>query len=581
MHRNKLHSPVFRAALVAVWLMSLGALLLAFPAAAQTELPVPRNETIFLEDSPGPYTVFDSFNQRIPQGNEFANGYNQIVVENLFLANFATGEVEPWLAESYEYNDDYTELTIHLRGDVRWNDGEPFTADDVVFTINLLKDTPALNGNAPMAEFVESATATDATTVTIALTKAGPRFIYNFFGQVGGWEVWPKHIWENQDPLTFKNNPPVTTSVWKLNQVLPDLKMFIWERDDNYWGKDIRFPEARYVIYRNAPASADADYQDYVSNYIDHAHNIQWPQMLQAQEANPAAVFGSFDDPCPRGIWINNQKYPLSLPEVRWALSDLVDRDKIANVIWQPPTVPADHPWSNWALLQKFLDPDVLAEYAVKFDIDSANARLDGIGFTNRDGDGIRLDDQGNRLSFDIITPAQVGTGEYQIAQDLAEQALNAGIELNVSYEVGATFDNNRLTGNFDITSHWLCWTALDPLDLYGEYTSDRPIPTNGERNPCDCNWIGFQDPEFDAAVEIIKQNGPDTPEAQAAYSDALREWMANMPAIPVVQTIYFMPWNETYWTGWPVSSDMFTVPFTWWATFVKVPFELKSTGAS
>ena len=56
---------------------------------------------------------------------------------------------------------------------------------------------------------------------------------------------------------------------------------------------------------------------------------------------------------------------------------------------------------------------------------------------------------------------------------------------------------------------------------------------------------------------------------------------MANMPAIPVVQTIYVMPWNTTYWTGWPVSSDMFTVPFTWWATFVKVPFELKSTGAS
>ncbi len=568
-----------RIALVAVFFVAISAFTLR-PIAAQSELPVPRNETIFMEDSPGPYTVFDSFNQRIPQGNEFANGYNQIVVENLFLANFATGDIEPWLASGYKYNDDYTELTITLRDNVKWNDGVAFTADDVVFTIDTLKNTPALSGAAVMGEFVDSATATDATTVTIKLLKPGPRFIYNFFGQVGGWEVWPKHIWENQDPLTFKNNPPVTTSVWKLKQVLPDLKMFIWERDDNYWDKAERFPEAKYVIYRNAPASADADYQDFVTNAIDHAHNIQWPQIQQAQQVNSATTSGSFDDPCPRGIWINNQKYPLSLPEMRWALSDLVDRDKIANVIWQPPTVPADHPWSNWALLKKFIDPAVLEEYPVVFDVDKANALLDGLGFTERNGDNIRLDDKGNPLSFNIITPASVGNGEYQIAQDLSEEALNAGIDLTVRHEDGAVFDNDRLTGNFDITSHWLCWTALDPLDLYGSYTSDQPIPTNGERI-ADGNWIGFKDPAFDAAVDIIKTNGPDTDAAKAAYSTAFEEWMKNMPAIPVVQTIYVMPWNTTYWTGWPVDSNMFTVPFTWWATFVKVPFQLKSTGAS
>ena len=568
-----------RIALVAVFFVAISAFTLR-PLVAQSELPVPRNETIFMENSPGPYTVFDSFNQRIPQGNEFANGYNQIVVENLFLANFATGDIEPWLATGYSYNDDYTELTINLRDNVKWNDGVAFSADDVVFTIDTLKANAALSGNAPMAEFVDSATATDATTVVIKLTKSGPRFIYNFFGQVGGWEVWPKHIWENEDPLTFKNNPPVTTSVWKLKQVLPDLKMFIWERDDNYWDKAERFPEAKYVIYRNAPASADADYQDFVTNAIDHAHNIQWPQIQQAQQVNPATTSGAFDDPCPRGVWVNNQKYPLSLPEMRWALSDLIDRDKIANVIWQPPTVPADHPWSNWALLKKFIDPAVLEEYPVIFDVDKANAILDGLGFTERNGDDIRLDDKGNPLSFTVITPATVGNGEYQIAQDMSEQALNAGIELTVRHEDGAVFDNDRLTGNFDITAHWLCWTALDPLDLYGAYTSDQPIPTNGERIP-DGNWIGFQDPAFDAAVEIIKTNGPDTDAAKAAYSTAFREWMMNMPAIPVVQTIYVMPWNTTYWTGWPVDENMFTVPFTWWATFVKVPFQLKSTGAS
>jgi peptide/nickel transport system substrate-binding protein len=48
------------------------------------------------------------------------------------------------------------------------------------------------------------------------------------------------------------------------------------------------------------------------------------------------------------------------------------------------------------------------------------------------------------------------------------------------------------------------------------------------------------------------------------------------MPAIPVIQTIYFMPWNQTYWKGWPTEGNYYTLPFTWWATFSKVPFQLK-----
>jgi len=551
-----------------------------FPTAlfAQSDLPVPREETIFLEDTPGPFTIFDSFNTRIPNGNQFANGFFQIGMEYLFLANFATGEVEPWLATGYEYNDDYTELTIKLNENVHWNDGEPFTADDVVFTINTVIAEPAL-GEDTIREFVAEASAPDPTTVLLKLSKPGPRFIYQFYGQVTGFVIWPKHIWEGQDPLTFKNNPPVTTSVWKLKETLPNLLMYIWERDENYWAKDIRFPEAKYIVYRNAPSSPDADYQEFVAGNIDHAHNIQWLQVQQAQAESPNIISGAFQDPCPRGMWINTQRYPLSKPEVRWALSYLVNRDKIANVIWQPPTVAADHPWSDWAILAPFLDQGVLDEYQIAFDPAKAAEILDGLGFV-AGADGIRVDDQGNPLSFTVITPAQVGNGEYQIAEDVAAEAAKIGIQLNVQYLAGAPFDEALNTGNFDMTSHWLCGAWLDALDLYQTYVSTRPIPRNGERIPGGNNYIGLENPALDDAVARLQVVSADTPEAQAAYVDALNAWMGAMPAIPVVQTIYVMPWNTTYWEGWPVDENMYTVPFTWWATFYKVPFALKRAGS-
>ena len=540
-------------------------------AAPGGELPVPRDETIYMEDS-ATFRIFDSYNRFIPNGNDFANGFLQIGTEYLFYANFATGEIQPWLATEYSYNDDFTEMTIKLRDDVKWNDGEPFTADDVVFTVNMVKGNNALSFGSTMQEFVEDVTAPDATTVVFTLTKPAPRFHYTFFAQVADFSPVPKHIWDGQDPLTFKNDPPVTTSVWKLSQTLPDLRMFVWERDENYWGKDEQFPAAKYIVYRTAPPK-DADYQDLVNNVIDHAHRLEWPQVELAMQNNPNVVVGPFQDPCPRGLWINNAKYPLSNSQVRWALSYLVNRDKVANVIWQPPTVPATHPWSEWKLLEQYLDPDVIAKYPIEYAPDKAAKILDDLGFAPG-SDGIRVDDQGNRMSYNIITPAEVGVGEYQIAQDLAEEAAKVGIELTVQAVTGPVFDESTSTGNFDITSHWLCGAFIDALNLYQPYQSKNSAPI-GERANAG-NWIRLENDKLDAAVAKLEVLSPDSEEAKAAYSEALDAWMEAMPAIPVVQTLYVMPWNTTHWTNWPTEDNMYTVPFTWWALWYPVSFQVQ-----
>ena len=65
--------------------------------------------------------------------------------ETLVLSNNYTGEIQPWLAESYRWTEDLLTLTLNLRDYVYWNDGEKFTADDVFFTLNLSKENPALD----------------------------------------------------------------------------------------------------------------------------------------------------------------------------------------------------------------------------------------------------------------------------------------------------------------------------------------------------------------------------------------------------------------------------------------------------
>ncbi|MYH58817.1 MAG: ABC transporter substrate-binding protein, partial [Boseongicola sp. SB0675_bin_26] len=78
-----------------------------------------------------------NFNWFTP-GTKRMHGAHQAMWEPLFILNYGTGDLDPWLATGYSQNDDSTEFTIVLRDGVAWSDGEAFNADDVVFTVNMV-----------------------------------------------------------------------------------------------------------------------------------------------------------------------------------------------------------------------------------------------------------------------------------------------------------------------------------------------------------------------------------------------------------------------------------------------------------
>jgi peptide/nickel transport system substrate-binding protein len=106
-----------------------------------------------------------------------ASGMHQLIYEYFFYINMQTGELIPWLATGYNYSPDYTVLTVYLRKGVTWSDGKPFTADDVVFTYNLLLQHGAkLVWGDIVQQYVESVTKIDDYTVQFKLKNPNPRF---------------------------------------------------------------------------------------------------------------------------------------------------------------------------------------------------------------------------------------------------------------------------------------------------------------------------------------------------------------------------------------------------------------------
>src|SRR5579884_1389352 len=123
--------------------------------------------TLRLTSAPG-QTNPDLFNPffNTNQGGDW--GAQGMLYEELYFTNLYTGQTMPWLASSYSYSKDLTQLTFNIRPGVKWNDGQAFTSQDVVFTFNLMKAHPVLDQNGVMP-LIKSVSAPDSNTVVFTL----------------------------------------------------------------------------------------------------------------------------------------------------------------------------------------------------------------------------------------------------------------------------------------------------------------------------------------------------------------------------------------------------------------------------
>src|SRR5690606_30340586 len=186
----------------------------------------------------------ESHNPYLGDSSASKYGYAKVIFEPLALVN-PTGDLgtTPWLAESVEWNDDYTELTVVPRSGVKWSDGEDFTADDIVFTFDQFKsgklsDTSGLKYQGATVDG-------DSITLSFADSK------YTSQSRVLHTPIVPKHIWENiddpnTDPLTGEGlavgTGPYVLDNWSTESVT-------LTANKDYWGGEPTVPELHYVSY--------------------------------------------------------------------------------------------------------------------------------------------------------------------------------------------------------------------------------------------------------------------------------------------------------------------------------------------
>lgn len=391
-----------------------------------------------------PMTSTDAYSGQV-------NGY---VFDRLIKRNLDTLEIEPHLAERWEISEDKKTYTFYLRKNVRWHDGQPFTADDVVFSYHLLMmpdvEAPGLK---TYFKDVEDVIRIDDHTVACRY-----REVYFLGLSVCGatLPIVPKHIVEKYrdfDASPFSRHPvgngPYKFKEWRTNTRI------VLERNEDYWGDK---PEIRVIEYKIIPDAA-IGLQILKKGDLDvyELTNIQWARQTRTQKFLRQFFVHVYPEPNFSYIGWNNEHALFKDERVRRAMTHMVDREALNQKL-------------NFGLSRVTIGPfyPFAKQYhtgikPLSYNVKAARQILREAGWMDTNGDGL-LDKQGKDFKFTFLYPAAAKTTE-RIATILKEDLKRIGIAMEIERMEWGAFLDRLYKMEFEATM--LAWSAPFESDPY------------------------------------------------------------------------------------------------------------------
>ncbi|GAA1509643.1 peptide/nickel transport system substrate-binding protein [Agromyces terreus] len=472
-------------------------------------------------------------------------GYAFVVYESLMQINEIdpTEAPTPWLAESVEWNPEYTQATITPREGVKWSDGEDFTADDIAFSIQLRKDNPELNVDFP--DQYGDITVEDGKVVVNFTTG-------QYVNEVKLYKllIVPKHIWEGEDAVTFSDDEMIGTGPFTLKSFSPQAVTLT--PNDDYWGGKSKVGELRYDAYNDnaglttALTTGEAQWgwtfiPDYESTYIDK----------DPEHFNQVAGGGFGVDV----LYLNNETKPFDNVAFRQALNMVIDHADITATagygVWPEIT-------SVTGLPQPSGDAFISSEYEgqnLEVDVDGAKKVLTDAGYTY-DGDKL-IDPDGEAVSFKLTNPS--GWTDYLDALGIiAEGAASLGAEATVDAIVQDTWFNDTIPfGNFQASLHWTDGGST-PWNLYSNIMDGASYVPLGET--ANWNFGRYQNDDVTKALADFK-SGTDPDARQASLDIVQQHYVEDVPGIVIWSRPAVAQYSTQNYTGFPTSEDPYANP--------------------
>lgn len=420
---------------------------------------------------------------------------------------------EPVLALEVTPEPDFKAYTIKLRPNVKWHDGAPFTADDVVF--NALKYWKPVSAGLAL-KALTGAEAVDPLTVKFTFSDPVPEFFLKsvFAGKSG--LVIPKHVYDGKELLTNPaNNAPVGTGPFKVKEWVRGSHVEM-VRNENYWDPKLPYVDRLVIRWWRDPASRSAAFE---AGQLDIGcfNPIPAPDIkrLEATKRFVSTTKGYANSAWVSTVEFNSRRDITKQVAVRQALMHAIDREFIADTIYfglaQPSTgfIPA----SNTMFYTKDVE-----QYP--FDPDLAGKKLDAAGYPLKGK---------TRFKLNVVSAGwfeeNVKLGQYM------KQALeDVGVEVDLAIPDRAT-SLKRIYGDYDYDI--AISNNSGPIELVPNWTqfvtSDGIVKGAAFRNA-----NGNSNPELDAMVQKLATTTD--PAARVTLAHDFQKWTAKN--LPITSTV-------------------------------------------
>ena len=416
---------------------------------------------------------------------EFESEQHQIFALFVTLvSNDEDYEPLPYLARSWEFDSDTSEVVFHLRHDLEWHDGTPVTARDVAFTFQRLKDPAVPFPNPSYFDYWDAVEVVDPVTVRF--------FLRPHANALFGWTqtaIMPEHILGDVAPEELESHPfgllsPVGNGPFRFVERVPGDR-WVFEANPDFPEDLGGRPYLDRLVYRQIPdefALAAALRTGEVDLVIDAS-----PSMYDQVKDDSTIVMTSYSAPEYAFIAWNSRRPQFADPAVRRALTMAIDRETLVQAVLGGNGTVAPGPvgpW-HWAYDSTWTP--------TPYDPEGAAAILEEAGWTDSDGDGVR-DRAGEALRFELLATPR---SDWSAIQTLAQAYLGeVGVEVvPVVREQGALIP--MVIGadrRFDaVIIGWARDVPLNDLDLWACDQVGQPF-----------QFTSYCNPELDVVLDSI-----------------------------------------------------------------------------
>jgi peptide/nickel transport system substrate-binding protein len=500
--------------------------------------------TLTIQGDAGNPTLVENFN---PLVTATELGGARLIYEPLEIASPIDGTYTPFLATGYKFTDPKT-LVYTIRQGVKWSDGKDFTPADVVFTFQLLKRFPALDGNGVWSQIANVAAAGNDVTVTFKAPNVP------FAGVVAATPIVPEHLWSTvPDPAKFANTKPVGTGPFTLDKFAPT--QYTLKKNASYWQADKIAPSA--VVFPSQSSNQSTNQLDVTGGKFDWAYNFLPNVKKTYVDKDPKHNTYWFPPGGVIGLYLNLTKAPYNDVNFRKGVSLSLNRTTIATKAVNGYLDQASMSGLILPNLNKWLDPTLPDQGLVTQNATEAKAAFAQAGYTSKGGK--LVGSNGKQATMTIVMPTNFSDW-VAAAKEVSTQLSAVGIKVSLDLPQVAAYTSSIQTGKFDAAIGGYGGTGTPYNDFNNSLNSSfaAPIGTATANN-----FERFKDPAVDAALNTLAAATDEAAQLQATKQ--LEQVMYTK--VPVVLMYYGGNWglfSTKHFTGWPSEKDPYTLPTTY-----------------